>query len=286
MKNAALILLVLIVNVWQVQAQEASLDSLIDVILSEDDWLSLPDSGKRYHFIYANVDYGNRTIYAGRDLGIDQVNLTGQLFYFHPSGLNFGIGGIWYSEIEPHYNATIASVGYRQSLSKDKKFSLRGSYDRYFTSKSDSAEDYSIDNGFNASLSYYSRAFSSRLGGSLLTGTETIPQVTWEAAGHITLYKFGLFNDITLDPSLLFFFSTQTIEISGSGSGNRPTGTKETFGLMNTHVKLPITLTVGDFDLELGYNIHFPKDDPAEAESNKVTTSFNISLGYFILLNP
>ena len=58
-------------------------DDLIEDILFSDDaeFNKIFDLLSNYQFLYTSVNYSNKTYFAGRDLGIDQYNLTPQIFY-------------------------------------------------------------------------------------------------------------------------------------------------------------------------------------------------------------
>ncbi|HKK40984.1 MAG TPA: hypothetical protein VJ963_01155, partial [Bacteroidales bacterium] len=84
-------------------AQEGEVNSLLDeflfgknsrdsvleaAVLNEADLNELTNALSNNRFIYARSEYENKTYFMGQDLGIKQFNISNQLMYSGPKGLN------------------------------------------------------------------------------------------------------------------------------------------------------------------------------------------------------
>lgn len=294
-----LLFIILGLSVLQIKAQDLDeiyhnhLDSLIDNIVFEDEELaSLLGLNDRFQFLYGRLSFENNTFYAGRDLGYNQYNLTGQLVYFHSCGLNVTLSGVWYEKLEPQYAATAVSLGYSRKFNALKDFRFRASYDYYFYSSNDSVSDFTFNSSFNLGTTYRKKWGGSRVDFSLLTGNETRTQISWDFFANLVIVKFGFLNKLEFEPEISMFFGSEDVidikigTVIGPLGRPRPTinyTTSSQFGLMNSEIKLPLTLTLGDFDLELGYNVNIPHSlDPDFAYN--VTGYLNFSVGYMLSL--
>jgi hypothetical protein len=109
----------------------------------------------------------------------------------------------------------------------------------------------------------------------------------------MVIAKFGFLNKLEFEPEVSLFFGSEDVidvkigRVIGPLGRPRPTVnyfTTTQFGLMNTEFQFPLTLSLGDFDFELGYNINIPHSlDPDY--SYKVTGYVNFSVGYILDLN-
>ena len=123
-------------------------DSLVEsMILNDMDITDIISALYDTRYIYVRSDFENRTFFSGQDLGIDQFNISGQVFYQGAKGLSVGIAGIMYSQFQPKYNTTIVTAGYNNRIKGVKGLNIRASYSRYFFAKIDSVEG----NAFNSS---------------------------------------------------------------------------------------------------------------------------------------
>lgn len=290
MKTRYLLLLILSVfSLRGVQSQDTELDSLLDAILFEDEQLVSLLSGKtRYQFLYLRTSFENQSYFSGRDIGIDQYNYSAQAGYFHSAGFNAGVGTIWYSQFDPKLYATSLSVGYTGKLDKKGDLRFRTSYNRYFYSKVDSIESHAFYNAFSLGSTLDKGFIGTRLDAALLTGNETAGQFKWDLYGDITLIKLGTFDRIRFEPEVSFFFGKEIVayyQLGGLSQNQEYVLVEDSkFGLLNTAVRIPVTVNFKGFDLEFGYNINFP-NSMLTGEKLPMTTYFNLSLGYMFSLN-
>lgn len=289
MKPRYLFLLILsALSLQGAQSQDTELDSLLDAILFEDEQLvSLLRGKTHYQFLYLRTSFENRSYFSGRDIGIDQYNYSAQASYFHSMGFNAGVGSIWYSQFDPKLYATSLSVGYTGKFDRKGDFRFRTSYNRYFFSKVDSIESHAFYNAFSLGSTLKKGFIGTRLDAALLTGNETAGQLKWDLFGDITLIKLGTFDRIRFEPVLSFFFGKEIVayyQLGGLGQSQEYVLVEDSgFGLLNTAIRIPITVNYKGFDLEFGYNINFP-NSMLTGEKLPMTTYFNLSLGYMFSL--
>jgi hypothetical protein len=275
--------------VQESRAQEEQLDSLLDVIVFEDEELvSLLTGKKNYQFLYARTHFENRSYFSGRDIGIEQYNYSAQLSYFHSAGVNLAVGMIWYSQFNPKLYATSLSAGYSGKIGKNNDYRYRASYNRYLFSKMDSVDAHAFNSAFAAGLTIDKGFIGTRFDLALLTGDETAGQASIDLFGDITLVKLGTFDKIKFEPEISFFLGKEIMayyELGGPGQNQEYYLVEDSeFGLLNMALHFPISIDFKNFDLELAYNINFPNSTVSE-EDLPMTSYFNLSLGYIISLN-
>lgn len=273
----------------ELKSQEADLDSLLDVILFEDEELiSLLKGKTNFQFLYFRTHFENQSYFSGRDIGIEQQNYSAQISYFHSRGFNAGAGTIWYSQFNPKLYATYVSLGFSGRFDKKGEFRYRTTYNRYFYSKVDSIESHAFNNAFSAGATLDKGFIGTRLDIALLTGDEFASQVSWDLYGDITLIKLGTFDRIKFEPEISLFFGKEIVayyQLGGMGQSQEYEWVEDTeFGLLNTAFRFPITIDYKNFDLEFAYNINLP-NPLLTGEKLPITTYFHISLGYLIGLN-
>jgi len=290
MKKRYLLLLFLIsFCLPELKSQESELDSLLDVILFEDEELISLLTGKtNFQFLYLRTQFENQSYFSGRDIGIEQQNYTAQVSYFHSMGFNAGVGTIWYSQFDPSLYATSLSVGYSGRFDKRGDFRYRTSYNRYFYSKVDTIDSHAFSNAFSAGTTIDKGFIGTRLDFALLTGDETAGQISWDLYGDITLIKLGTFDRIKFEPEISFFFGKEIVayyQLGGLGQSQEYELVEDSeFGLLNAAIRFPISINYKGFDLEIGYNINLPNSMLTD-DKLPVTTYFNVSLGYIFGLN-
>lgn len=270
-------------------AQEEKLDSLLDIILFEDEEMVSLLTGKyNYQFLYARTHFENKSYFSGRDIGIDQYNYSAQLSYFHSVGINLAMGMIWYSQFNPRLYATSLSAGYSGKFGKSNDYRYRTSYSRYIFSEMDSVDSHAFNSAFAAGLTIDKGFIGTRFDLALLTGDETAGQASIDLFGDITLVKLGTFDHIKFEPELSFFLGKEIMayyELGGPAQNQEYYLVEDSeFGLLNMAIRLPLTIDFKNFDLEFGYNINFPRS-MISGEELPMTTYFNVSLGYIFSLN-
>lgn len=276
-------------------AQEDKIDALLDsMFFSTDDeiLLMLADMNRNHNFIYAGMGYDSKTTYAGREIGTDQYNLTGQLFYLNSIGLHLGVSGAWYSQMDPSYRTTILSAGYSNGLGKKKVLRYRASYNRYFYNSDTSDFEAVYTGSANAGITLKAGPVGARINYSLLMGKEYGSQASADVFGNFTLFKIGRKTKFRLLPEISFYFGSEAVEYERNShleDGFQSPGGEEyifedKFGLMNTQLSLPLEISIGDFDVEIAYIYNINRSlDPDYMFDNVPMISF--SVGYFFMIN-
>ena len=290
MKSRYLLLLVLLGLCFpDLKSQEENLDSLLEVILFEDEeMVSLLTGKSNYQFLYVRTHFENESYFSGRDIGIEQQNYSAQLSYFHSAGISAGVGMIWYSQFNPRLYATSLMLGYSGKFGKSNDYRYRSSYNRYFFSEMDSVDSHAFNNAFAVGATIDKGFIGTRLDLALLTGKETAGQVSWDLFGDITLIKLGTFDRIKFEPEISFFFGKEIMafyELGGPGQNQEYELVEDSeFGLLNMAIRFPLSIDYKNFDLEIGYNINLPNSMLTD-DKLPMTTFFNLSLGYIFSLN-
>jgi hypothetical protein len=259
-------------------------DSLLESLTVNDlDLNDLINTMYKYGFIYARTEFENKTFFSGQDIGIRQYNITGQVYYQGPKGLNIGIAGVMYSQFEPKYNTTILTAGYNNRIRGVKGLSVRGLYNRYFFAKVDSVKENAFNSSVDLGLTYQYKILGSSVDVSALMGNENTIAVNWDIYGDIPLKKFGINNQISFEPQISFYFGTETVVVNTYVNLPRFSGeistSRKSFGLMNTTFRIPISLNIRNLDISAGYNFNIPFI-PGSSNQPDNTSFFNLSLGY------
>ncbi len=254
------------------QEQESKLDSVLDAILFEDeDLLKLIYEDVNTQFLFTGINYNSKSLYAGRSIGVDQFDITGQVHYFHSSGFNFGLAGVAYSGFEPKYNTTVLSAGYFHKFKNAPPLSIRASYSRYFFEEVDSVESSSFNSSLSFGSSFTKKHFGSSASITFLIGDEFSNQIDASIWGSFNLLKFGYSNKLSFEPEVSVYFGNQTAIYGQFGTDYASylfyllNQEYEVFGLMNTEITIPLTLSIKNLDLDLGYYLDLPRalgDEP------------------------
>ena len=268
----------------QEPTKEKEINDLIEELFMEDDIINeLAASLKNYQFLYISTTYNSDTYFSGRDIDIDQYNLTPQITYVHSNGIFAGLSGIYYSEFVPKWDVTTATVGFGRNIGKDKLFKYSVSYSRYFYAND---IDNIFTNTFNVGLGVRNkkRTLGTQLSGSYLFGEEQSFEIASRSFVDVNLLKTKN-TSLKFKPQLNIIAGKQTIELARIVSQNGQLVTQYTendvFDLINTQINLPLIYSTKSFDFEAGYNLNFP--NAIGDESNlKNTGFFNLSIGYLI----
>lgn len=290
MKKLFLLALILTFAV-KTHAQEASpkeqeTDEIIDDLLEKNQ--SIEDfikSISKFQFLYLSMNYNNKTYFSGRDIGVNQYNLTPKISYLHSSGIYASVSGIYYSSFNPKWDLTTATLGFGKNFGKQKIFKYNASYSRYFYNNN---LDNAYSNVLNAGLSLRNkkRTISTQLSFSYLFGNENGLQIASTNYALLNIIKTKK-TQLDFKPQLSIIAGNQTIESARTYFNNgfpiTVYTTHSTFDLINTQINIPLELNYKSFDFELGYNINFPNALKGET-SLKNTDYFNFSMAYLINL--
>ncbi len=279
----ALLIIIILMSGISAFGQTDRIDSLLnDLIYNDSDPLEMPEKPVKFDFFYAGLNYNSNSYYAGREIGNDMSNLSGNLFYYHASGIFVGAFGCWYDEIEPSYTNTVISAGYSKILDKKKRFTFRTSYSRYFYNQSDS-DSYSYKNNINLGMSFRKKWIGGKIGTNILFGEESKINLSAAIYSRINIYKFSKYNKIYAAPEISVLCSKETVSTTKTSSQNPDDSTDydDLFGLLNTQIYIPAGISVGNFDFEFSYSINLPNTRDVNI-SYPVTSFYSISFGYML----
>jgi hypothetical protein len=266
-------------------AQERNEDDinllLDDLFFSEQQFLEeLIESDFSYNFLYTSVSYNNNTYFSGRDAGKDQFHIIPQVSYYHSSGFNATISGIYYQEFLPNWDFTSLSLGYFNTLGKKKNFVYNLGYTKFFYTDGYDVFTNSID--ISLGIRNKKRTLGTTISASYLFGTDISYQVISNSYVNFALKRTPNFA-LRLRPNVNFVIAKQSLAIEQIIFVNRQKVLENVnfnvFDLLNTQVSIPFSLSTKSWDFELGYNLNFP--NAVLTESNLETTSFfSFSVGY------
>lgn len=271
-------------------AQEENLDELDGLIYElffEDKQFvdELLESSISYNFLYTSVSYNNNTYFSGRDSGTDQFNIIPQISYYHSSGFNASVSGIYYENFAPTWDFTSVSLGYFNTIGKQKNIVYNLGYTRFLYSDGYDVFTNSLD--VSIGLRNKKRTLGSTIAASYIFGTDNSYQIVSNTFINFNLNRKPNFA-LRLRPNINFIIANQSytfITIMRSPTGPLVvTTTQNIFDLLNAQIRIPISLSSNSWDFELGYNLNLPNAVADETDLNN-TSFFNFSIGYMLDLN-
>lgn len=264
--------------------KEKEINDIIDEIFLEDEVINeLSASLKNYQFLYISTTYNSDTYFSGRDIGVDQYNITPQITFANSNGIFASLSGIYYSEFVPKWDVTTATVGFSRNIGKDKLFKYSISYSKYFYSN-DIDNIYTNTINLGLGVRNKKRTLGTQLSGSYLFGEEQSFEMASRSFVNFNLLKTNK-TSLNFKPQLNIIAGKQTIELARIVNQNGQLTTQYTendvFDLINTQINLPLLYSTNSFDFEAGYNINFP-NAIGDEYNLKNTGFFSFSIGYLI----
>lgn len=260
----------------------ADIDDLLDdLFFNEQQFLDeLVESNFPYNFLYTSVSYNNNTYFSGRDAGTEQFNIIPQVSYYHSSGFNASISGIYYQEFLPNWDFTSLSLGYFNTLGEQKMFVYNLGYTKYFYTDGYDGFTNSIDISFG--VRNRKRTLGSTISASYVFGSDESYQLVSNTFVNFTLKRTSNFA-VRLRPTLDFIIAKQSLATEKNIFIDQQrileTVNFNVFDLLNTQINIPISVSTKSWDFEFGYHLNFP--NAVLKEKNLPTTSFfSLSLGY------
>lgn len=263
------------------------IDGLIDELFFEDQQFldELLETSFSYNFLYTSVSYNSNTFFSGRDSGTDQFNIIPQVSYYHSSGFNATISGIYYQNFAPSWDFTSISLGYFNTIGKQKNIVYNLGYTRFLYSDGYDVFTNSLD--VSLGLRNKKRTLGSTIAASYIFGTDNSYQIVSNTFINFNLNRKPNFA-LRLRPNINFIIANQSYtftSIMRSLTGPLVvTTTQNIFDLLNTQIRIPISLSTNSWDFELGYNLNLPNTVANETDFNN-TSFFNFSIGYMFDLN-
>ena len=294
MKKIVLLTFITFISGFDLVAQidketDKEIESIVEELIFSDSesLLKYIEQLNKYQVLYTSVGFNDKTYFLGRDLGLNQYNISAQIFYQHSIGIFVGVSGAMYSEFDPKWDLTTLTGGYGNYFGKHQNFNYELSYNRYIFADSESNDfENSIDGSFGAETK--DSSFGAAVNFAYLFGKKQGFQNSFDINGDITLFKFNENTNVTFNPLLTFQFSSENIDTSRIDDlvNDFPIldmiiHSFEKYDLRNVQLQLPIILELNNLQIEAGYNINFPK--ALDFERNLDNTSFfNFRLSYII----
>lgn len=267
--------------------ESVELDILIDELFFEEQQFldEILESDLSYQFLYTNVSFNTNTYFSGRSSGVDQFNIIPQISYYHSSGFNVSLSGVYYQNFDPTWDFTSVSLGYFNTLGNKKNIFYNLGYSRFFFTDGTNTFTNSIDLSFG--LRNHKRTLGTTLSGSYLFGTDNSFQLISNSYVNLNIYRNSKFA-IRFRPNLNFIIAKQVVTILRPIRNiNGPSFeliSENIFDLLNTQINLPLSLTTNSWDFEIGFSQNFPNALPNESELEN-TNFFTFSIGYMFDIN-
>jgi len=259
---------------------EEELDGLLDELFFSDqkfldDFMAVLN---QTDFIYATVSYSSNTFFAGRDSGVDQLNVIPQISYYDSSGFNASIATAYYQEQDPNWDFVSLSAGYANYFDKKRTLSYNISYARFFYSDGWDAFNNSLDLGIGYRNT--SNTFGALFSGAYLFGTDNSIQLISRVFGNFRLVRQDNYV-IRFKPQLNFIIAEQITSFVRPTNMGPVLVINEHFDLLNTQLNFPIAYTTTSWDFELSWNLNLPKAVGNEINLGS-TNFFSFSIGYLL----
>ncbi len=274
----------LLVLVMELNAQVSNIDSLLsDLIPGNDSSLTVSARPSVHSYLYAGVNADNKTLCFGREIGSDMYSVNTSVYFFHSSGLFIGGSGMWYSQTDPGYTATVGTAGYRRTIGAGNNFIAAASYSRYLFNLTDSGSYIPFSNNIGIGLTLKNEWIGTSLSFNFLFGKENSENLTAGIFATIPLLKIGKKGQLKLTPELSAFAGPEIIYNANlqSDSVNIFYKATEKFGLLNFQALIPLTLSLSNFNFEIGYSLNIPKSVDSKT-SYPLTSSISFTIGYVI----
>lgn len=264
------------------EKNDENIDALIDELFFNDQQFvdEILETNFSYNFLYTSVSYNSNTFFSGRDSGTDQFNVIPQISYYHSSGFNASISGIYYQNFAPSWDFTSVSLGYFKPFGVSKNWMFNVGYTKYFYS--DDFDDFTNSIDVSLGIRNKKRTLGTTLAGSYIFGTDNSYQLVSNSFVSFNLHRTANFA-LRFRPTISFVVANQTfgkytLRII-NGRRVLVYSSTEVFDLLNTQIGFPISFSKKSWDVELGYYLNLP--NAVADETNLSNTSFiGFSVGY------
>lgn len=278
-KLLIIILFIPVLTIAQNNTQNDT-DAVLDELFAVDslEVVAFINDLKKQDYLYTTLIYNNKTLFSGRDFGVDQYSTFPSISYISSSNFFLNAGTGYYSGVTPHWDFVSLSGGYTTYLTKKKTLSATGIYSySFYSDDTANLNKHRISGSIGLRLGGFRNSISS---GYLFGGIATF-YMSNNSYYNIDLLKSEKLT-ISTQPRLGLFWGSQTItELIRTGILNFTTISTDVFQQLNTELSIPVEFSFGDWDIEVDYTFSFPNALPNE-ESLDQTGYFSVSLGYLI----
>jgi hypothetical protein len=280
MKKLKFIVACIPVLVFAQESVKSEADAILDELFPIDSLSikAMANDLKKQDFLYINTLYNKKTLFSGRDFGVEQYSFFPAISYIDANNFFLNVGSGYYSEVDPQWDFINFSVGYSIYLNKKKSIMATGVYS-YTSFTEDVAE---LNNQrVSLSLSYRNKWFRNALSGGYLFGGNTSSYMSNSTYFNIDLLESKSL-DISIEPRVGIFWGNQTVtELVRVGIFQFEEVSTDVFQILNTELSLPIAFDFGKWDFEIEYTFAIPNALPGEDDPTN-NGYFSISLGYLI----
>ena len=179
----------------------------LEKVIAEDSIAKNNEDETSYFVV--RIDYYNKTLSYGRDLGVQQYSLLPSLTYNHKSGLSASITGNYYNVDTPNYNMTDFNISYNNYFKFNEDWSYAISYDHYFFNP-DSAS--LLKHSIGLGTSYTIGKFSGNLNFATSYGSgQSANSFSPGISGFFEIKNVGFIDKIEFLPSISLSFGNGNI---------------------------------------------------------------------------
>jgi len=261
------------------------LDGLIDELFFNEQQFLEELMESDFSFLYTSVSYNSNTYFSGRDSGTDQFNVIPQVSYYHSSGFNASISGVYYQNFDPSWDFTSLSLGYFNTLGRNKNILYNLGYTKYLYT--DDFDDFTNSFDFSIGIRNKKRTLGTTISASYLFGSDESYQLVSNSFVNFMLKRSSNFA-LRFRPNINFIIARQSIffrKLVKMPNGPQVLEfTQNVFDLLNTQISFPLSLTTNSLDFELGYHFNIPSAIASEGNLSN-TGFFNLSIGYMFDFN-
>lgn len=266
--------------VFAQESAPSEADAILDDLFTEDSLSveNMIEKLKKQDFLYINTLYNNKTLFSGRDFGVDQYSFFPSISYIDANNFFLNASSGYYSGVSPNWDFVTFSGGYSKYLNKKKSFLATGVYS--YTAFTNDVANLN-DQRASLSLSYRNKWFRNSMSGGYLFGGTAAYYLSNNSYFSIDILD-GKTLDITVEPRIGVFWGNQTVtELVSVGFNRFQEINKNIFQVLNSELSIPIELDFGNWDIELDYTFSFPNAIPNE-ESVENSGFISVSFGYLL----
>lgn len=182
-----------------VSMSDSEMDNMIDSLLMD----------KPTSELNIGMGFQNRTLFAGRDLGIKQWNSVLNVSYYHWSGLYADLSGFLYGKSDPKLQMSALSLGYMKDITEN--LSLSADLGKMIETNPDPNFPNQLPYWTSVSLGYNLNKFMPNADYTLLFGNETAKRLRLGISYYQFYKKLGFLDRISLSPRITAILGNQDI---------------------------------------------------------------------------
>ncbi len=282
MRKTLLLFLFVSVLAAAQEPEQNEIDIILDELFAADslDVMQFVDEIKKQDYLYASFMYNDKTLFSGRDFGVEQYSFFPSISYIDSNNFFANLSSGYFSSVRPNWDFVTFSAGYSNYIDKKKSFLATGIYS--YSSFSQDVADLN-NQRLTASISYRKKWFRNSLTAGYLFGGNSSTFISNNTYISLAVFKSKSLN-ISIQPRLGLFWGTQTItELVSTGIRFRPFElvNKDLFQMLNTELSIPLELDFGNWDLEIEYTFSMPNELPGEEKLENMGY-VSISIGYLL----